>query len=163
MAKSRWEDCRDEDLKHENVISLKHFPYKLRKIGKIMLQSESKMTLKEACEAAGVNYGSIRSTISREKKKGNDFYKLLEEEADQYLKIHLLAVDAATVQGALEDSARDRELFYKRVGKLKESIQVEINNNLSLTYAVKVDTSVSDSNKRSKGQNELIPYIPNTK
>ena len=93
MAISRWEDSRDEDLKHENVTSLKHFPYKLRKLAKYLLQSDRKVTIKQACEDLNVNYGSIRSQISREKRKGNDFYKLLEEEADNYLKINLLAVD----------------------------------------------------------------------
>jgi len=31
MAISRYKDNRDKEFEHENVISLKHFPYKLRK------------------------------------------------------------------------------------------------------------------------------------
>ena len=160
MAISRWNDNRDEEFEHDNAISLKQFPPKLRKLAKYILQSDEKVTIKQACEEIKVNYSSIRSQISREKKKGNDFYKLIEEEADNYLKINLLAVDVATLEGALTGSARDRELYYKRINKLKEHPNIEINNNLSLTYAVHVDTSVSDSIKRPKGQNELRPYIP---
>jgi len=160
MATCRLKDDRDKELKHENVTNLRHFPYKLRKLAKYLLQMDKKVTIKQACEELNVNYASIRSQISREKKKGNDFYKLIEEEADNYLKLNLIAVDSATLEGALNGSARDRDLYYKRTGKLKDSVNVEINNNLSLTYAVQVDHNESDNNNRPKGQNELTPYIP---
>ena len=69
--------------------------------------SDKKVTIKQSCEDLNVNYNSIHSQISREKKKGNGFYKLLEEKSGNYLKINLLAVDNATLEGALEDSAKD--------------------------------------------------------
>ena len=163
MAISRWEDNRDEELKHDNVISLKHFPPKLRKLGKYLLQMDKKVAIKQACEELQVNYGSIRSQISREKKKGNDFYKLIEEEADNYLKINLLAVDVATVEGALTGGARDREIYYKRAGKMSDKVNVAINTNLSLTYAVQVNNDGETVNQREKGENSLIPFIPNKK
>jgi len=159
MAISRYKDNRDEDFKHENVTNLKHFPPKLRKLGKYLLQSDKKVTIKQACSDLNVNYDSIRSQISREKKKGNDFYRLLEEEADNYLKINLIAVDSATLEGALTGSSRDRELFYKRTDKLHDRPQIEINTNLSLTYAVQVNEGANRDN-REKGENSLIPYIP---
>jgi len=159
MAISRYKDNRDEDFKHENVISLKHFPPKLRKLARFMLESEEKKTVSEACRELGLNRKSIFSMIHRSKQNGNDFNELLENVSDNYLKMELINVDTRTVEGALNGTARDRELYYKRINKLKEHPNIEINNNLSLTYAVKVDTSASDSN-RPKGQNELTPYIP---
>jgi len=102
MTISRYKDNRDEELKHDNVISLKHFPYKLRKVAKYLLQMDIKVTIKQACEDINVKYGSVRSQISREKKKGNDFYKLIEEAADNYLKINLIAVDSVVAVGWIE-------------------------------------------------------------
>jgi len=162
MAISRYKDNRDEELKHDNVTSLKHFPYKLRKVAKYLLQMDRKVTIKQACEDINVNYGSIRSQISREKIKGNDFYKLIEEAADNYLKINLIAVDSATLEGALNGSARDREIYYKRAGKLHDRPQIEINTNLSLTYAVQVNEG-ANTDRREKGENSLIPFIPENK
>ena len=159
MATSRWEDSRDQDFKQDNVISLKHFPYKLRKLGKYLLQSEQKITIKQACDELNVNYGSVRSQISREKIKGNDFYAFIEAVSEAYLNSSLIAVDSATVEGALNGSARDRELYYKRSGKLNDRPQIEINTNLSLTYAVQVNEGANRDN-REKGENSLIPFIP---
>ena len=159
MPTSRWEDSRDEDFKQDNVISLKHFPYKLRKLGKYLLQSEQKITIKQACEDINVNYSSIRSQISREKIKGNDFYAFIEAVSEAYLNSSLIAVDSATVEGALNGTARDREIYYKRAGKLHDRPQIEINTSLSLTYAVQVNEG-SNRDNREKGENSLIPYIP---
>ena len=159
MTISRSMDNRNEEFEKENVISLKHFPYKLRKVAKYLLQMDKKVTIKQACEDINVKYGSVRSQISREKKKGNDFYKLIEEAADNYLKINLIAVDSATLDGALTGTSRDRELFYKRTDKLNDKPQIEINTNLSLTYAIQVNEG-SNRDNREKGENSLIPYIP---
>ena len=159
MAISRYKDNRDEEFEHENVISLKHFTPKLRKLAKYLLQMDKKVTIKQACEDINVNYGSIRSQISREKIKGNDFYAFIEAVSEAYLNSSLIAVDSATVEGALNGSARDRELYYKRSGKLNDRPQIEINTNLSLTYAVQVNEG-SNRDNREKGENSLIPFIP---
>jgi len=159
MTISRYKDNRDKEFEHGNVISLKHFPYKLRKVAKYLLQMDKKVTIKQACDELNVNYGSVRSLISREKIKGNDFYKLIEEAADNYLKINLIAVDSATLDGALNGSARDREIYYKRTDKLHDKPQIAINTNLSLTYAVQVNEGVN-TDHREKGENSLIPFIP---
>ncbi len=159
MTISRYKDNRDEELKHDNVTSLKHFPYKLRKVAKYLLQMDKKVTIKQACEDINVNYSSIRSQISREKIKGNDFYAFIEAVSEAYLNSSLIAVDSATLEGALNGTARDRELFYKRADKLHDKPQIAINTNLSLTYAVQVNEGVNTDN-REKGENSLIPYIP---
>ena len=120
---------------------------------------DKKVTIKQACEDINVNYGSVRSQISREKIKGNDFYAFIEAVSEAYLNSSLIAVDSATVEGALTGGSRDRELFYKRAGKLKDAPQIAINTNLSLTYAVQVNEGVNTDN-REKGENSLIPFIP---
>lgn len=162
MAISRWEDNRDKEFEKRNSISLKHFPYKLRKLGKYLLQSDKKITIKQACEDINVNYSSIRSQISREKIKGNDFYAFIEAVSEAYLNSSLIAVDSATVEGALNGSARDREIYYKRTDKWHDKPQIAINTNLSLTYAVQVNEGVNTDN-REKGENSLIPFIPANK
>jgi len=159
MTIRRYKDNRDKEFEKENAISLKHFPPKLRKLAKYMLESEEKRTVSQACRDLGLNRKSIFSMIHRSKQNGNDFNELLSDIADFYLKTELINVDKATVEGALEGSARDRELYYKRINKLKEGSNIEINTNLSLTYAVQVNEG-SNRDKREKGENSLIPYIP---
>ena len=159
MAISRSMDNRNEEFEHENVISLKHFPPKLRKLARFMLESEEKKTVSQACRELDLNRKSIFSMIHRSKQNGNDFNELLSDIADFYLKIELINVDKATVEGALNGSARDREIYYKRTDKLHDKPQIAINTNLSLTYAVQVNEG-SNTDKREKGENSLIPYIP---
>jgi hypothetical protein len=124
-----------------------------------MLESEEKKTVSEACRELDLNRKSIFSMIHRSKQNGNDFNELLSDIADFYLKTELINVDKATVEGALNGKARDRELYYKRAGKLHDRPQIEINTNLSLTYAVQVNEG-SNRDNREKGENSLIPYIP---
>jgi len=159
MTISRYKDNRDKEFEHENVISLKHFPPKLRKLARFMLESEEKKTVSQACRDLGLNIKSIFTLIHRSKQNGNDFNELLSDIADFYLKMELINVDTRTVEGALNGSARDRELFYKRADKLHDKPQIAINTNLSLTYAVQVNEG-SNRDNREKGENSLIPYIP---
>ncbi len=55
MAISRSMDNRDKELRQENVISLKHFPPKLRKLGKYLLQLDKKVTIKLGLSWKGLN------------------------------------------------------------------------------------------------------------
>ncbi len=150
MAISRYKDNRDKELKHDNVISLKHFPPKLRKLARFMLESEEKKTVSQACRELDLNRKSIFSMIHRSKQNGNDFNEFLENISDNYLNLELINVDKATVKGALEGTARDREIYYKRINKLKEPRNIEITSTLSLTYAVNVD-NIETSSERKKG------------
>jgi hypothetical protein len=152
-------DNRNEEFEHENVISLKHFPPKLRKLARFMLESEEKKTVSEACRELDLNRKSIFSMIHRSKQNGNDFNEFIENISDSYLNLELINVDKATVDGALTGTSRDRELYYKRINKLHDKAQIEINTKLSLTYAVQVNEG-SNTDKREKGENSLIPYIP---
>jgi len=159
MAVSRSMDNRNEEFEHENVISLKHFPPKLRKLARFMLESEEKKTVSEACRDLNLNIKSIFTLIHRSKQNGNDFNEFIENISDSYLNLELINVDKATVKGALEGTARDREIYYKRINKLKEPRNIEITSNLSLTYAVQVNEG-ANTDRREKGENSLIPFIP---
>jgi len=159
MTISRYKDNRDKEFEHKNVISLKHFPPKLRKLARFMLESEEKKTVSQACRELNLNIKSIFTMIHRTRQNGNDFNEFLENLSDNYLNLELINVDKATVEGALNGTARDRELYYKRAGKLHDRPQIEINTNLSLTYAIQVNEGVN-SDHREKGENSLIPYIP---
>jgi len=152
-------DNRNEEFEHENVISLKHFPPKLRKLARFMLESEEKKTVSEACRDLNLNIKSIFTLIHRSKQNGNDFNEFIENISDSYLNLELINVDKATVKGALEGTARDREIYYKRINKLKEPRNIEITSNLSLTYAVQVNEG-ANTDRREKGENSLIPFIP---
>ena len=92
-----------------------------------------------------------------------DFWKFMERVSETYLHSSLIGVDSATVEGALTGSNKDRELFYKRVGKLKEGPQVQINQNINLTYAIQTVQPVEPSKQPEKGLNDLVPYIPKPK
>jgi len=58
---------------------LSEFPPKLRKLGLFIINSGQLMTLKEASEATGISYSTIRTQIMRSKKKGLDFHRLVDE------------------------------------------------------------------------------------
>jgi len=68
------------------------------------------------------------------------------------LKINLIAVDSATLEGALNGSARDREIYYKRTDKLHDKPQIAINTNLSLTYAIQVNEGSNRDNREKGGE-----------
>ncbi len=87
------------------------------------------------------------------------FEFFLENVSDNYLNLELINVDKATLDGALNGGARDRELYYKRINKLHDKAQIEINTNLSLTYAIQVNEG-SNTDGREKGENSLTPFIP---
>ena len=163
MAISRYKDNRDEELKLDNVTSLKHFPYKLRKVAKYLLQMDKKVTLKQACDELNVNYGSVRSLISREKKKGNDFYKFIEEQSKSVLHLNKLGVYRSLVKGAVEGSAAHIKLFAQITGDLEENTAPAGITIKHLTIGInQTGTRPADLSKE-KGIIDLDPEIPPNK
>ena len=72
MTISRSMDNRNKEFEHENVISLKHFPPKLRKLAKYMLENEEIKTVSQACRDLNLNIKSIFTMIHRTRQNGND-------------------------------------------------------------------------------------------
>lgn len=112
-------------FKAQKSPELTDFPPKLRGLALEICDSERKITLKEACKRQNVNYKSARTMIWRSKKKGKDFYELVNEIYFNHLKEHVYRVDMMVFQKALEGSHKHAELFFKRIGLLKPSPRQE--------------------------------------
>ncbi len=163
MTISRYKDNRDKEFEHENVISLKHFPPKLRKLAKYLLQMDKKVTLKQACDELNVNYGSVRSLISREKKKGNDFSKFIRDASKDLLNINRIGVYRALVKGAVEGSAAHIKLFAQITGDLEENPASAGITIKTLTIGInQTGTRPADLSKE-KGIIDIKPEIPPNK
>lgn len=140
-------------------ISLKQFPPKLRKLGKHILQTNDKRPVIDICDTLKLNSRSIFTEIWKARKKGNDFYDFINSIADTFLNINQLAVDIATVDGAVSGTHQDRKLYYERIGKLKDSTNINVG---SLTIGINVNTIAADPG-RDKGIIDVEPFIPNAK
>ncbi len=162
MTISRYKDNRDEEFEHENVISLKHFPPKLRKLAKYLLQMDKKVTLKQACDELNVNYGSVRSLISREKKKGNDFSRFIKEQGKSVLHLNKVGVYKSLVKGAVEGSAAHIKLFAQITGDLEEDRAAGITIKYLTIGINQTGTRHADLSKE-KGIIDIKPEIPTNK
>jgi len=113
---------------------LKRFPPKLQELARFIEDHYGFKSLKEACELAGVNYDSIRTTISKERKKGSDFNDLLYSLLDKRNRNRLTYIDNAVAEKALAGDMRAAEIFYKRTGEIKQGNKTEINFNQQNNY-----------------------------
>ncbi len=130
----------------ENKPCLRDFPPKLRKLALNIAKSDTKKSIKEHCEELNLKYDSILSMIYQEKQKGKDFHDLIDETSFNYLRGRLHEADRNLADKAIspsETNPKFLELYYKRVGKLKDSPLVQIDNR-SLTVVVSPN-SISSS------------------
>ncbi len=70
------------------VTELKEFPPKLQKLARFIEEYYKFKSLKELCELADVNYNSVRVTMARQKKKGNDIFTFMIN-IPVFLSLHL--------------------------------------------------------------------------
>lgn len=156
----------DSDLVEASgeLLNLGMYPPILRKVAKYILARPGlKEPMTVTCEVLNLNYGSVMAAMLKNRAAGKgDFWRFMERVSDTYLHTSLIGVDSATVEQALTGSNKDRELYYKRTNRLKETPQVQISNNLSLTYAIQVVQPVEPAKQPAKGVNDLTPYIPKT-
>ncbi len=106
---------------------LEDFPPKLRKLGMFIINSGQLMTLKEASEATGISYSTIRTQIMRCKKKGNDFNKLVDEHVIEKLRNARPDVYKSLQERAISGSYNHQKLFAQLTGDLVERQQVDHN------------------------------------
>ena len=99
---------------------LSEFPPKLRKLGLFIINSGQLMTLKEASEATGISYSTIRTQIMRCKKKGNDFNKLVHTHVIEKLRNARPDVYKSLQERAIEGLATHTRLFAQLTGDLIE-------------------------------------------
>ena len=123
---------KDLQLVQDNVIDLKQFPPKLRKLAKFMLQNDTPMTLKECCKECDLNIDSIYTMIDRSKRKGNDFQQFIHDQMTKVLQSNKLNVANSLVEGAVSGSHMDRKLFYELTGDLKKEVDINVNNTLCI-------------------------------
>ena len=125
---------------------LKEFPPILQKLARFIEENHSFKSLKEACELADVNYNSVRVTIARYKKKGNDFYELLYSLLNKRNSSKLAFVDNALLKECLKEiedgsspNIQAMKLFYQRTGALDSNKQqINVNQTINTMYAVPV-------------------------
>ena len=145
------------------AIDLRKFPPKLRQLGKYLLQSESPITMTQACIDLNLNRASIGTLIYKAKQKGNDFSRFIEEQRKSILHLNKLGVYRALVKGAVEGSAAHIKLFAQITGDLEEnraSAGITIKH---LTIGVSQTGARPADLSKEKGIIDLDPEIPPNK
>jgi len=104
---------------------LEDFPPKLRKLGMFMINSGQLMTLKEASEATGISYSTIRTQIMRCKKKGLDFHRLVDEYVIEKLRNARPEVYKSLQERAISGSGFHQKLYSQLVGDYKERQEID--------------------------------------
>ncbi len=142
-------------------LTLNDFPSSLRKLAKFMLNNEDIMTVSEAIKKGNFNYSSITTIMSREKKKGKDFKKFMNNQMQLLLNGQKLKVAKALIAGAVSNSHADRKLYFLLTGDIKESeksINVHyLSIGINQTGARPADLS------KEKGIIDINPEIPKIK
>ena len=131
---------------------LEDFPPKLRKLGMFIINSGQLMTLKEASEATGISYSTIRTQIMRSKKKGNDFHNLIDEHVIEKLRNARPEVYKSLLEGAISGSAAHTKLFAQLTGDLVEHHKVD--HNIKAKIMVFSPSSVMPDDVREKREKE---------
>lgn len=116
---------KQPDVVGQKQLSLSDFPRKLRQVAVYILESEAhpRPSIAKACADLDLNYATIKRYLWLCRKKGKDFYSLLNSEAYQSYKDQLYRLDAAVLDKGIEGSAKHAELFYKRAGLLNETVK----------------------------------------
>ena len=142
-----------------NQISLKKFSPLLRKIGKYILENDEPKTIAQAVRDLNLNEMSVWNTITRNRKKGNDFTMFVDQEAKMLLHTNKVAVYRSLLSGAVSSTStshNDRKLFMQVTGDLKETVNV---GQITLAIGVNI-TNVSPQDDRAKGVIDVEPVIP---
>jgi hypothetical protein len=143
-----------------NFISLKQFPPKLRKLATFLLESDTPVTICEACKALKLNLDSIYTMIARCRRKGNDFNEFINEQSQMLLKSNRIGVYQAVIQQAVagtSTSHNQQKLFASLVGDAKDDMRI----NTSITLAIGINvTGVTPQDDRAAGQIDCEPVIP---
>ncbi len=113
---------------------IEKLPKKLRQLAQVFTENIYFCDLKSACEFAQLNYSSVRSMISAQKKKGNNFWVLVENMRKEKLLAFKPFIDNKMIEGALNGTNRDKELFYKLTGDIQtgsnHNVNVNVQNNI---------------------------------
>jgi len=142
--------------RHKEII-LGHFPKKLKQLGKYLLENEDSLTIAEACERLELNKDSIYTMITRCRRKGNDFSKLINDQLQNVLHENKLRIGKSLVKGAVSGSYNHQKLYFQLTGDLKEDTNITVNN---LTIGINISGARSADTQRPKGTIDVTPIIP---
>jgi len=109
---------------------IKKLPRKLQQLAQVFTENIYFCDLKSACQYADLNYHSIRTMISVQKKKGNNFWVLVENMRKEKLLAFKPFIDNRMIEGALNGTNRDKELFYKLSGDIQTGVNANVNVNI---------------------------------
>ena len=146
-----------------NFISLKQFPPKLRKLAKFLLESDTPLTICEACKVLKLNLDSIYTMIARCRRKGNDFNEFINEQSQMLLQSNRIGVYQAVVQGAVSGSStshNQQKLFSQLVGDAKEEVRI---SGITLAIGMNVTMVQPADQDREKGVIDVEPVIPSSR
>jgi len=115
---------------YKKEIEITDFPLKLRKLAKFMIESPDFMTKIEACKQINLNYNSISVAISKYRKKGINFDSYVNQFALEKLKLNKYEVSNSVLDGALNGTHKDKELFYKLTGDIQTGVNANVNINV---------------------------------
>lgn len=155
-------DVESNIVNTDNLILLKQFPPKLRKLAKHLLESDQPLTVSDACRDLNLNRASIGTLIYKSKQKGNDFVQFIEEQSKMLLHENRIGVYKAVIRGAVQETStshNQQKLFTLLVGDTKESTSINIG---TLTVGVNV-SALPVQDQRDKGVIDIEPYVPKGK
>ncbi len=109
---------------------IKKLPRKLQQLAQVFTENIYFCNLKSACQYADLNYHSVRSMISAQKKKGNNFWTLVENMRKEKLLAFKPFIDNKMIEGALNGTNKDKELFYKLTGDIQSGTSTNVNVNV---------------------------------
>jgi len=143
-------------------LTLNDFPSSLRKLAKFMLNNEDIMIVSEAIKKGNFNYSSITTIMSREKKKGKDFKKFMNNQMQLLLNGQKLKVAKALIAGAVSNSHADRKLYFL----LTRDLETDNNPGIHIKHLTiginQLGTRPADLSKE-KGIIDINPEIPKIK
>lgn len=144
-------------IEFTNVVSLKRFPPKLRKLGKFLLETDEPCTISDACKKTGLNKDSVYVMIDRARKKGNDFQRFINEQASIMLFREKIAVHQSLVAGAVSGSHQHQKLYYQLTGDLQNTVNT---TNITLAIGIASDPGIAAVSASEKGVIDVEPVIP---
>jgi hypothetical protein len=117
--------AKAEYIDEPKKLTLDDFPPTLRRIAIASYLDQQDLPLHKLADKIGVDRKTVYQEIYRAKKNGRDFYRFINQEVDEIIRGSRFAVDLKTLEQALEGTAKDRELYYRRLGLLKDTVQHE--------------------------------------
>ncbi len=111
-------------------LSIEDFPPVLKKLNKIIIDNYTFKDIKELCINNSLSYDAVMGAISKHKRKGFNYYQLLDSQRQlKFLQVKPL-IDNSMIDGALNGTNKDKELFYKLTGDIQTGINANVNVNI---------------------------------